>query len=128
MQIEALNAWVALAENRNEDALRLMRSAVEIQARAGRHPAIENRLVPMREPLGDMLIAMQRYQEAATEFEESLVDRSQPLPRLLLAAAAYRLSGNRQKAAEYYASCFSSPQQPTPSGPRWRRRRVSSIR
>ena len=29
MQIDAVNAWVALAENRNEDALRLMRSAVE---------------------------------------------------------------------------------------------------
>ncbi len=103
MQIDAVNAWIALAEDRNDDALRLMHSAVEIQARAGHHPAIENRLVPMRELLGDMLIAMQRYQEAATEFEGSLIDDPNRFRGYYGAAAAYRLSGNRQKAAEYYA-------------------------
>jgi tetratricopeptide (TPR) repeat protein len=103
MQIDAVNAWIALAEARNDDALRLMRSAVEIQARAGRHPAIENRLVPMRELLGDMLLAMQRYEEAAAEFEESLVDDPNRFRGYYGAAAAYRLSGSRQEAAAYYA-------------------------
>ena len=57
----------------------------------------------MRELLGDMLIAMQRYQEAAAEFEGSLVDDPNRFRGYYGAAAAYRLSGSRQKAAEYYA-------------------------
>ncbi len=102
MQIDTIAAWVALGENRPDDALRLMRSSVEIQRRAGRHPALENRLLPVRELLGDMLLELQRYSEAAAEFERSLKEDPNRFRAYYGAAKSHQLAGDTTKAQSYF--------------------------
>ncbi|MBX9965710.1 MAG: tetratricopeptide repeat protein [Burkholderiales bacterium] len=102
MQIDAISAWIALAELRTDDALRLMRSSVETQRLAGRHPSLENRLVPMRELLGDILLQLQKYDEAAAEFERSLEEDPNRFRAYYGAAKSYRLSGNDERARYYF--------------------------
>jgi tetratricopeptide (TPR) repeat protein len=102
MQIDAVGAWIALNEQRTDDALRLMQSSVEIQHRAGRHPALENRLVPMRELLGDMLLELRKYEEAGAEFERSLEEDPNRFRAYYGAARSYQLAGNVTKSENYF--------------------------
>jgi len=102
MQIDAIAAWVALGEQRTDNALRLMRSSVEIQHRAGRHPALENRLVPVRELLGDMLFQLQRYGEAAAEFERSLEEDPNRFRAYYGAAKSHQLAGDTTRSQYYF--------------------------
>ena len=102
MQIDAIAAWVALGEQPTDDALRLMRSSVETQHRAGHHPALENRLVPVRELLGDMLFQLQRYGEAAAEFERSLEEDPNRFRAYYGAAKCHQLAGDTTKSQYYF--------------------------
>ncbi|HWI38672.1 MAG TPA: hypothetical protein VNU64_19630, partial [Burkholderiales bacterium] len=45
-------AWIALAENRNDEALSLMRQAADTEDRNEKHPVTPGRLLPAREQLG----------------------------------------------------------------------------
>ena len=103
LHMDACAAWVALRERRTDEALQLMRGAVDLQDKSGRHPSMENRLMPMREQLGDMLIVLKRYDEAAAGFERSLEVDPNRFRGVYGAAKANQLAGNRQKAAMYYS-------------------------
>lgn len=103
MQIDAVNAWMALHDDRSDDALRLMQSSVEIQKKAGRHPAIENRLVPMRELLGDMLIRLGRFHEAVAQFELSLQEDPNRFRAYYGVAMAAESAGDKAKARAYFS-------------------------
>ena len=59
--------------------------------------------MPMREQLGDMLIVLKRYDEAAAGFERSLEVDPNRFRGVYGAAKANQLAGNRQKAAMYYS-------------------------
>ena len=48
LHMDACAAWVALRERRTDEALQLMRGAVDLQDKSGRHPSMENRLMPMQ--------------------------------------------------------------------------------
>src|SRR6266508_1978518 len=52
----AAGGWQARAEGRNDEALKLMRAAADLEDSTEKHVAMENRLYPMREMLGDLLL------------------------------------------------------------------------
>ena len=54
-QIKAVNAWLALAENRNDEAVSLMRVAAEAEEASDKHPVTPGNVAPSRELLGEML-------------------------------------------------------------------------
>ena len=58
IQETAASAWIVLAEGRRDEALRLMRAAADLEDRTEKHVAMENRLSPMREMLGEMFLAV----------------------------------------------------------------------
>src|ERR1035438_2467569 len=58
IQVSAVSAWVAYAEGKKAEAVKLMRSAADREDASEKHVAMENRLWPMRELLGDLLLAM----------------------------------------------------------------------
>ena len=68
----AAAAWIALAEGRRDEAVRLMRAAAELEDRTEKSIAMENRLSPMHELLGEMLLAVGEPAAALHEFEVSL--------------------------------------------------------
>jgi tetratricopeptide (TPR) repeat protein len=61
-------AWLAFAEGKNEEAVGLLRPVAEKRARVGRGD-VE---LPAREMLGDMLLEMNRSDDAFAEYERSL--------------------------------------------------------
>ncbi|MBV8704738.1 MAG: hypothetical protein JO118_13620, partial [Acetobacteraceae bacterium] len=89
-QETAAAAWVALAEGRRDDALRLMRAAADLEDRTEKSIAMENRLSPMREMLGEMLLAVGEPADALRAFEASL----------RIAPNRYRSIAGAAKAAE----------------------------
>jgi tetratricopeptide (TPR) repeat protein len=102
-QIKAANAWLALAENRNDEAMRLMRGAAEAEEASDKHPVSPGNVASSRELLGEMLLELDRPAQAFTEFERSLKRDPNHFRSIYGAARAAEASGNRKEARDYYA-------------------------
>ncbi len=101
-QIDAVSAWVVLAEGGTEKAIALMRKAAEGESGSIKHVAMENRLYPMRELLGDLLLEARQPGAALAEFVRGLKDYPNRYRGLYGAARAAEALGDRQTAAGYY--------------------------
>jgi hypothetical protein len=107
IQEKAATAWIALHEGRTEEAVRTMRHAADLEDRSGKHVAMENRLSPMRELLGEMLLEAKQATAALKEFELSL--RSSPNRYRSLAGAAKvaKQLGLEEQARRHYQALAS---------------------
>jgi hypothetical protein len=99
---KAASAWVALAESRTNDAVAAMQDAANREDRTEKHVAMENRLWPMRELLGELLLDAGRPRDALREFERSLRTVPNRFRSLAGAARAAVDAGNRTRADSYY--------------------------
>jgi tetratricopeptide (TPR) repeat protein len=102
IQIEAAKAWIALGERRVDSAIAAMRSAADHEDRTEKHVAMENRLSPMRELLGELLLEAGRPAEALHEFELSLKSVPNRFRSLSGAGRAAALAGHKAQARVYY--------------------------
>jgi hypothetical protein len=102
IQETAALAWVTLAEKDSVRALSLMRDAADREDRSEKHVAMENRLSPMRELLGELLVEAGRPAEAFGEFERSLQTVPKRFRSLAGAAVAAERNGNSRTARSYY--------------------------
>jgi tetratricopeptide (TPR) repeat protein len=98
----AVSAWVAYAEGAREQAVQLMRAAADGEDGSVKHVAMENRLYPMRELLGELLLQMGQAEPALREFETSLNETPNRYRGLYGAARAAEAAGDRQKARGYF--------------------------
>lgn len=98
----AATAWVALLDGKTAEAVKSMRSAADREDGSEKHVAMENRLWPMRELLGEMLLELKQPAAALKEFETSLHEARNRLRGYYGAARAAEMAGNRGKAGEYY--------------------------
>jgi len=101
-QMLAVSAWVAQAEGNREQALKLMRAAADGEDASVKHVAMENRLYPMRELLGELLLEQGQAPAALREFEANLKENPNRFRGLFGAARAAELAGDRVKAVWYY--------------------------
>jgi len=99
---KAASAWLAHAEGKDPEALKLMRSAADLEDASGKHVAMENPLWPMRELLGELLLKLKQPAQALREFEASLKAAPDRFHGLYGAGRAAELSGDREKARSYY--------------------------
>jgi hypothetical protein len=97
-QATAAAAWIALAEGRRDDALRMMREAADLEDRTEKHIAMENRLSPMREMLGEMLLEAGEPAAALVEFQASLERAPNRYRSFAGAAKAAERAGDREAA------------------------------
>ncbi len=102
-QIKTVEAWIALAEKRNDDALQLMRAAAEAEEASDKHPVTPGNVVPSRQLLGEMLMALGEPKQALAEFERSLKRDPNRFRGLYGAARAAEASGDHEVARAYYA-------------------------
>jgi len=102
IQRSAAAAWVMFAEGKKDEALKLMRSAADREDASQKDVAMENRLWPMRELLGELLLAMNEPAQALKEFEASLGSARNRYRGFYGAAVAAKRSGDAQKAKGYY--------------------------
>lgn len=102
VQILAAQAWVAQAQGNKEEALKFMRAAADLEDASEKHVAMENRLYPMRELLGDMLMVQGQANAALKEYEVALKNTPMRLRGFYGAAKAAETSGETKKAREYF--------------------------
>ena len=102
VQILAAQAWLAQGEGRPEEAFKFMSAAADLEDSSEKHVAMENRLYPMRELYGDLLMAQGQPGAALLTYEQSMKSFPQRLRGYYGAAKAAEASGDRAKAGEYF--------------------------
>ena len=96
-------AWLAYAEGRHEEALRLLRTAVDLDDATDKHPVTPGALLPIREQLAEMLFELRQPAAALQEFEISFRSTPNRFNGLYGAARAARLAGSEAFALLYYS-------------------------
>ena len=72
VQMNEALAWVAEAEGKHDEALKLMRGAAAEEDAIEKRPVTPGAIIPAREQLGDLLVELNHPQEAIKEFEDAL--------------------------------------------------------
>jgi len=103
IQVGVVNAWIARGEGRNDEALRLMRTAADHEDSTEKNTVTPGPLKPARELLGELLLDLGRPAQALPEFEVAMRKEPNRLQGLYGAARAAELAGDAGKAGEYYA-------------------------
>jgi tetratricopeptide (TPR) repeat protein len=99
----AVAGWIALAQGKTDDALKLMRASADLEDRNEKHIVTPGRIVPARELLGEMLLELKQPALALKEFEASQVREPNRFRGYYGAARAAEAAGERQKAADQFA-------------------------
>jgi predicted Zn-dependent protease len=107
IQERAAEGWLAFAEGRKRDAIAALRQAADLEDRSGKHVAMENRLSPIREMLGELLLEANEPAQALNEFELSLRNNPNRFRSFAGAARAAERVGNRAQARGYYEKLVS---------------------
>jgi tetratricopeptide (TPR) repeat protein len=102
-QMLAVTAWMALAAGSTDRAITDMRRAADAEDASVKDVAMENRLYPMRELLGEMLLAAGRPREALEAYITALENTPNRYRGLSGAAAAAEAAGDLRQAREHFA-------------------------
>jgi tetratricopeptide (TPR) repeat protein len=104
VQILGAQAWIMQGQGNKDEALKFMRAAADLEDGSAKHVAMENRLYPMRELLGDMLCEQGQPAAALKEYEVSMQNAPNRLRGYYGAAKAAAAAGDQQKAATHMQS------------------------
>jgi tetratricopeptide (TPR) repeat protein len=102
VQVLGAQAWTLLAQGNKDEALKFMRAAADLEDGSEKHVAMENRLYPMRELLGDMLRERGDAAGALQEYQVSMKNAPNRLRGYYGAAKAAEGAGEKKKAAGYF--------------------------
>lgn len=97
------SAWLAHAEGKRDEALKLMRAAADLEDTTEKHPVTPGSILPARELLGELLLELREPQQALKEFEASMRVLPNRFNGLYGAARAAEGAGDRNKASGFYA-------------------------
>ena len=98
----AASAWLARAEGRTEDAVRLAREAAALEETVEKHPVTPGPLLPARELEGDLLMELGRHADALRAYEKTLEREPNRARTLYGAARAAELAKNAEVARKRY--------------------------
>jgi tetratricopeptide (TPR) repeat protein len=101
-QILAVSAWMTLGDGAVDKAIAQARQAADGEEASIKHVAMENRLYPLRELLGDLLLEARRPKEAYAEYLASLKQYPNRFRGLYGAARAAEAAGDAANAQQYY--------------------------
>ncbi len=87
-QINEALAWIAHAEGKDDEAVKLIHDAADEEDAVEKRPVTPGAIVPGREQLGDLLLELDRPQDALKEFERALAMAPQRRGALMGAAHA----------------------------------------
>jgi Tfp pilus assembly protein PilF len=88
-------------EGRPDEAIVAMRRAADLDDASEKNVAMENKLLPIRELLGELYLASGMNKEALVEFETSLKSMPNRFRTIAGAAAAARTIGSVEAAKRY---------------------------
>jgi len=108
VQIDAGQAWIKFKEGKNEEALQLMKLAADQEDQTEKHPVTPGEVIPARELLADLLLALNKPDDALEAYENDLQKHPNRFNGLYGAGLAAEQSGNLKKAAFYYRQLVST--------------------
>jgi hypothetical protein len=97
-----LDGWVAQAEGKPAEAVRLLREAADLEASTPKHAVTPGPTLPANELLGDLFLEQGRARDALEAYERSLAAYPKRYRSVLGAARASRAAGDSARAARYY--------------------------
>ena len=98
----AVDGWIARTEGQPEAGLKRMREAADLDDGREKNIAMENRLLLMRELLGEFLLEIGSPVPAGVEFARSLEHAPNRFRSFLGGARAAAAAGDVPKARDYY--------------------------
>jgi hypothetical protein len=96
-------AWIELAQGRQEAALALMRQSADLQDASEKSPVTPGYVAPAREQLGEMLLELKQPAQALKEFEASALREPNRFRGIHGSAIAAAQAGDMANARAYYA-------------------------
>jgi tetratricopeptide (TPR) repeat protein len=102
IQALAVAGWIARAEGKNDEALRLLRAAADREDATEKHPVTPGPILPARELLGELHLELGQPAEALREFEASHRIEPNRFRGFFGAARAAEQLGTREKDAGWY--------------------------
>jgi tetratricopeptide (TPR) repeat protein len=99
-----VDAWLAFAEKRNDDAIKQMRQVADTQDKVGKKEVD----IPAREMLADMLLELNRPENALAEYEKSMKIDPSRFNGLAGAARAAEMAHQPAKATTYYGQLLKN--------------------
>jgi tetratricopeptide (TPR) repeat protein len=93
-------AWIAFAEGKSADAVKLMQDSADLQDKVGQGEVD----IPAREMLADILLELKRPQEALVEYKKALILSPNRFNGLFNAGMAAEAAGDKVQAQAYYAT------------------------
>jgi hypothetical protein len=107
IQHQVVSAWVALAQGQRDEAFQLMRAAADREGATEKATVTPGPIIPARELLGEMFLAMNEPQQALQTFDLSMQVEPNRFFGLYGAARAAELAGDRAKARTYYTQLMA---------------------
>jgi len=101
---DVMQAWADYASGKTAEAVARLRSVADTEDKIGKGETD----LPVREMLADMLMEMQKPQEALAEYETSLRTDPNRFNGLYGAAQASEMTHQKDKAATYYAQLLKN--------------------
>ena len=102
IQIKITQGWLNFLKGKQNDGIALLQEAVEMEDIVGKHGITPGKLIPAREFLAEMLMTMNRSDEALIAYEQNLKINPNRYNGLYGAAVAAKQSGNQEKAKMYF--------------------------
>ncbi len=102
IQIKVVKAWMMYAEGEHDIALALMHEAADMEDLTDKNSVTPGELVPARELLGDLLLAMDMPREALLAYEVNMERHPNRFNGVYGAAVSAEGSGRLEKANKYY--------------------------
>ncbi len=101
IQIMASEAWIALMQDKTDEAIRLMTAAADMEDATEKHPVTPCEVIPARELLADMYMELEYYDAALKAYETDLKRHAGRLNALVGASISSLKSGDKVKAKKY---------------------------
>jgi hypothetical protein len=108
IQVKAAEAWILFKEGKNEEAVKVMDMAATMEETTPKPPVTPGEVVPARELLGDLRMAMDKPAAALEAYEINLRDHPNRFNGLYGAGLAAERSNNPLKAGTHYRQLLSA--------------------
>jgi hypothetical protein len=102
IQQQVASAWIVFAEGRKAEAVEALRAAADAEDATDKSAISPGPLVPARELLGEMLLAVGKPAEALKAFEATMKKEPNRFRATYFAAKAASAAGNRALARTYF--------------------------
>lgn len=108
VQIHTGEAWIQYKEGNKEAAIKLMTIAADMEDGTEKHPVTPGEIIPARELLGDMLLAMNKPVLALEAYKSVLETHANRFNGLYSAGVAAQKCGNKEEAKLYFQKLLNS--------------------